>query len=309
MGRGEAALAAHGSVLPAPGGFGISMSRQTPPQLRFSPQSSSGTLTGRWSPWEAAPASASNPVSGSPRPVLREKRSARPFAAGPGTLPPPPGHEGSLTSEPLAQDALQQLAEGHEVRRGVRAGPAALPQPQHPSCGEERERRHPWVPSRGKGRGHPEDSSARPRGGRSDTPARPDPPRLPPLRWAGTRLNFLEAKVGRRGRPGEPPARPRRRSGQTGTGARPSAAGRNSHRCRGPTLTFKGAQQRLLPGHGLVVPQGQEVPRRRLDGNREPGIGNREPGIEKGPRPRSGAEQPGPTGGGNLTHTHRCTCT
>lgn len=54
----------------------------------------------------------------------------------------------------------------------------------------------------------------------------------------------------------------------------------------GPTLTFKGAQQRLFPGHGLVVPQGQVVP--RPDGNRERATGN-------GPRPRSG---------GNFSHTH-----
>lgn len=45
-------------------------------------------------------------------------------------------------------------------------------------------------------------------------------------------------------------------------------------------------------------------------GNQEPGTGNRErgtrngePGMGNGPRPRSGAEQLGPTGGGNLTHT------
>lgn len=149
----------------------------------------------------------------------------------------------------------------------------------------------------------------------------PTPPRLPPLRRAGTRINFPKATVGRRGWPGEPqrgpavgPVRPV-----------PSAARRGSHRGRGPTLTFKGAEQRLLPGHGLVVPQGQVIPRRRLDGNQEPGTGNQEPGTRNGepgmgngPRPRSGAEQPGPTGGGNLTHTqvyvhlngkHRRCCT
>lgn len=300
MGRGEAAVAAHGSVLPAPGGFGISMSRQTPPQLRFSPQSSSGTLTGRWSPWEAAPASASNPVSGSPRPVLREKRSARPFAAGPGTLPPPPGHEGSLTSEPLAQDALQQLAEGHEVRRGVRAGPAALPQPQHPSCGEERERRHPWVPSRGKGRGHPEDSSARPRGGRSNTPARPDPPRLPPLRWAGTRLNFLEAKVGRRGRPGEPqrgpavgPVRPVPVRGQALLEETRTGAG-------GPRSPLRA----LSSGSFLAMGSSSPRARRSRDGgwtgtgSRESGTGNRE-----GAPPQESSGPARPHGRGK-PHTH-----
>lgn len=301
MGRGEAALAAHGGVLPAPGVFGVNMSRQTPPQLGFSPRSGSGTLTGRWSPWEAAPASASNPVSGSPRPVLREKRSARPLAAGPGTLPPLPGHEGSLTSEPLAQDALQQLAEGHEVRRGVRAGPAALPQPQHPSCGEERERRHPWVPSRGKGRGHSGDSSARPRGGlRHPGTTLPSPAAAAALGRNSAKLPRSQGRAA--GLAQGAPARPRRRSGQTGTGARPSAAGRSSHRCRGPTLTFKGAQQRLLPGHGLAVPQGQAVPRRRLDGNRESGIGNGErapPQERSSPAPRAG----------ETSHTHRCTCT
>lgn len=48
-----------------------------------------GGLTGRWSPRGAAPASASNPVSGRPRLVLREKGSGRPLAAGPGALARP----------------------------------------------------------------------------------------------------------------------------------------------------------------------------------------------------------------------------
>lgn len=41
---------------------------------------------------------------------------------------------GTLTSEPLAQDALQQLADGGEVWGGVRAGPPGLPKPQHLTC-------------------------------------------------------------------------------------------------------------------------------------------------------------------------------
>lgn len=173
----------------------------------------------------------------------------------------------------------------------------------------------------GKGERVPGVSSAR-----DPTPRHhPTHPRLSPLRRAGTRINFPKATVGRRGWPGEPqrgpavgPVRPV-----------PSAARRSSHRCRGPTLTFKGAEQRLLPGHGLVVPQGQVIPRRRLDGNQEPGTRNRERGTgngepgtgnrEWGMGPAPGAERssPAPRAGGTLhtqvyvhlngKHRHCCT--
>lgn len=276
--------------------FGMSMSRQTPPQLRFSPQSSSGRLTGRWSPWEAALASASNPVSGSPRLVLREKGSARPLAAGPGTLPPPA--RARRVTHVGAPCAGCSPAAGRGTRgaarcrcRGRRPPAAAAPLLR----GGERAAA-PMGAQPGKGEAEPGDSSARPRGrARHPGTARPSPAAAAA---PGRNSGELPRSQGRAlGWPGEPergpavgPVRPVPVRGQALLEGAGTGAG-------GPTLTFKGAQQRLLPGHGFAVPQG------RVDGNGEQGTGNWESGKGNGPRPRSGAEQPCPTGGGNLTHT------
>lgn len=247
-------------------------------------------------------------------------RSPSPWA--PGRCHPPPGHEGPLTSEPFAQDALQQLAEGSEVRRGVCAGPPILPQPQHPTCGEGSISTH-GCPSWGwvcVGEYLWEQLCLQPQGGSlvlqevPDTPAGCDPPRLPaatPHRNSG-KLPQNRGQVRYRGgetpaqaaelallrqppargdptRPGParptPSVRPNRCSKGPGPGARATGGGR--YRSRGATLTFKGAQQRLLPGHGLVPPPW---------GGPAAAAAGREPGTGKGPGPAPGAEQPGPAG-------------
>lgn len=130
--------------------------------------------------------------------------------------------------------------------------------------------------------------------GGSDTPARPSPPRLPPLRWAGTRRNFLEAKVGRRGWPGEPrhgpavgPVRPVPVRGRALLEEARTGAG-------GPRSPLRALSSGSFLAMGSLSPRA----RRSRDGGWT-GTGNREWGT--GPAP--GAEQPGPTGGGNLTHT------
>lgn len=124
-----------GSTLAAAGGFGVSTARGC--------ASSPSPLTCRHPPGEAAPGSANNPVSASPTPALWDekshKKSARASAAhgghrGDTGAPAPCRCPGALTSEPLAQDALQKLADGSEVWGGVRAGPPGLPQPQHLTC-------------------------------------------------------------------------------------------------------------------------------------------------------------------------------
>lgn len=202
---------------PGTGGFGMSLSRQTPRQLRLSPRSGSGS-----SPAAGPRGELLQPVPVIPSPEGPGWFCGRKGAGGPsprarGRWHGPPGHPGSLTSEAFAQDALQELAQRHEVRTGVGAGAAALPQPQHRSCEGERERAAPLGAQPGKG--YPGTALQGPAGG-SHTPARPGSPRLRPLSRAGTRVKFLEA-----------PARPRRRSGQTGA---VPAKGRSCQRCQGP---------------------------------------------------------------------------
>lgn len=181
------------------------------------------------------------------------------------------------------------------MRRGVGAGAAALPQPQHPSCGEERERRHPWVPSQGKGKRSPGTALQGPAGG-PDTPARPDPPRLQPLRRAGTRVNFLEAKVGLWAGPESPSAAP------------PSVRS-DRYRCAAKRCWKELAQ---VPGgprsplralsSGSFLAMGSPSPRAGWTGtgNREPGTGNRERGT--GPAPGAERSSPAPQAGGT-SHT------
>lgn len=256
-------------------------------------------------------------------------RSPSPWA--PGRCHPPPGHEGPLTSEPLAQDALQQLAEGSEVRRGVCAGPPILPQPQHPTCGEGSISTH-GCPSWGWGcvwgDTYGNSSAYSPREGRWCCRRCPTPrqdvthPGCPQPHRTETQVNFLKTEVrcgteggntrsgGRAGPataapgPGRPhPARPgpRRQSGQTGA-ARGRAPGRG------------------LPGEAGTGPGGPRSPLKALSSGsflamgssprpgggpaaaaagREPGTGNRE---GAGPRPGSGAARP--RGGVKPTPAH-----
>lgn len=152
--------------------------------------------------------------------------------------------------------------------------------------------------------GHPwEQLWSQPQGGSQalrevpDTPAGWDPPRL---HWAQTQRNCLEVQsrcssAGANTRSQRVPwVRPNRRSEVPGLQAR--AAGESAYRPGGGTLTFKGAQQRLLPGHGLVPPA-WGVPRRRL---RRTGTGNGN--REREPAPPRERSSPAPRGEPSGSH-------